>query len=86
MASRQVLITRIAAAGTSFSPLPCQAWHVYIVTSAHRVEVEVGADRAASAPPSGTFFKLLVGGEPTDLRVCAPPPTTNFDGLYVVDC
>ena len=52
-ASRQLLIPRIAAAGTSFSPLPCQAWHGYGVTSAHRVEVEVGADGAASAPLSG---------------------------------
>jgi hypothetical protein len=38
--------------GTSFSPLLCQAWHGYGVTSAHRVEVEVGADGHASAPPS----------------------------------
>jgi hypothetical protein len=51
--SRQVLIPRIAAVGTSFSPLPCQAWHGYMVTSAHRVEVEVGADGPASAPLSG---------------------------------
>jgi hypothetical protein len=28
-ASRQLLIPRIAAAGTSFSPLPCQAWYGY---------------------------------------------------------
>jgi hypothetical protein len=47
------VIPRIAAVGTSFSPLPCQAWHGYGVTSAHRVEVEVGADEPASAPPSG---------------------------------
>jgi hypothetical protein len=53
MASRQLLIPRIAAVGTSFSPLPCQAWHGYGATSAHRVEVEVGADGPASAPPSG---------------------------------
>ena len=38
---------------TSFIPLPCQAWHDYGVTNAHRVEVEVGADEHASAPPSG---------------------------------
>jgi hypothetical protein len=50
MASRELLIPRIAAVGTSFSPLPCQA---YGVTSADRVEVEVGADGPASAPPSG---------------------------------
>jgi hypothetical protein len=47
------MIPRIAAAGTSFSRLPCQAWHGYTVTSAHRVEVEVGADGLASAPLSG---------------------------------
>jgi hypothetical protein len=52
-ASRQVLITRIAAAGTSFSPLPCQAWHDYEVTCAHRVEVGVGADGPTSANPPG---------------------------------
>jgi hypothetical protein len=43
----------IAAAGTSFSPLPCHARDGYGVTSAHRVEVEVGADGHANAPPSG---------------------------------
>jgi hypothetical protein len=53
MASRQVLIMRIATVGTSFSPLTCQAWHGYGVTSAHCVEVEVGADGHASAPRSG---------------------------------
>jgi hypothetical protein len=53
MASRLMLILRIAAVGTSFSPLPCQAWHGYGATSAHRVEVEVGADGPASAPPYG---------------------------------
>jgi hypothetical protein len=52
-ASRQLLIPRIVIVGTSFSPLPCQAWHGYRVTNAHRVEVEVGADGHASAPPSG---------------------------------
>jgi hypothetical protein len=26
-ASREQLIPRIAAVGTTFSPLPCQAWH-----------------------------------------------------------
>jgi hypothetical protein len=52
-ASRQLMIPRIAAVGTSFSPLPCQAWHGYMVTSAHRVEVEVGADGPASALLSG---------------------------------
>jgi hypothetical protein len=52
-ASLHLLILRIAAAGTLFSPLPCQAWHGYRVTNAHRVEVEVGADGHASAPLSG---------------------------------
>jgi hypothetical protein len=52
-ASRQLLIPWIAAVGTSFSPLPCQAWHGYGVTIAHRVGVEVGADGPASEPPSG---------------------------------
>jgi hypothetical protein len=52
-ASRELLISRIATVGTSFSPLPFQTWHGYGVTSAHRVEVEVGADGHASAPPSG---------------------------------
>jgi hypothetical protein len=31
------MIPRIAAVGTSFSPLPCHAWHGYGVTNAHRV-------------------------------------------------
>jgi hypothetical protein len=54
MDSRQLMITRIEGAGTSFSsPLPCQAWHGYMLTSAHRVEVKVGTDELASAPPSG---------------------------------
>jgi hypothetical protein len=47
------MIPRIAAVGTSFSPLPCQAWYGYKVTNAHRVEVQVGADGPANAPPSG---------------------------------
>jgi hypothetical protein len=51
-ASRQLLIPRIAVVGTSLSPLPYQAWHGYGVTIAHRVEVEVGADGHANAPPS----------------------------------
>jgi hypothetical protein len=53
MASRKLPILRIAAAGTLFSPLPCQAWHGCRVPSAHRVEVEVDADGHASAPSSG---------------------------------
>jgi hypothetical protein len=51
--SRKLMIPRIVAVGTSFSPLPCQAWHGYKVTSAHRVEVEVGAEGHSSAPLSG---------------------------------
>jgi hypothetical protein len=51
--SRQLVILRIAAAGTSFSPIPCQAWHGYRVTSAHRVKVEIGADGSACATLSG---------------------------------
>jgi hypothetical protein len=43
----------IATVGTSFSPLPGQAKDGYGVTCAHRVEVEVGADGPAGAPPSG---------------------------------
>jgi hypothetical protein len=71
MASRQLLISRIATVGTCFSPLPCQAWHGYGVTSAHRVEVEVAADghasapasgAAAAAPPSGTYLYQLLEG------------------------
>jgi hypothetical protein len=54
MAFRQLIITRVAAAGTSLSPLPCHAWRGYMVTNAHRVEVEVGADGPASAPPTGS--------------------------------
>jgi hypothetical protein len=53
MASRQLLIPWIATVATSFSPLPCQAWHGYRATNAHLVEVEVGADGLANAPPSG---------------------------------
>jgi hypothetical protein len=64
MASRQMLITRIAAAGTSCSPLPCQAWHGYMVTTAHRVEVEVGADGPASAPLSGAAGAAPPAGTP----------------------
>jgi hypothetical protein len=62
MASRQLLIPRIAAAGTSFSPRPCQACHGYGVTCAHRVEVEVGANGAASAPPSRAAAAALPAG------------------------
>jgi hypothetical protein len=67
-AFRKLVIPRIAAAGTSFSSLPCQARHGYMVTSAHRVEVEVGADgpasatlsgAAAAAPPAGALVPRL---------------------------
>jgi hypothetical protein len=70
MAFRQLLILRIAAVGTSFSPLPCQAWHGYGVTSAHRVEVEVGADGSASAPPSGAAAAAPPAGTLRVLRLC----------------
>jgi hypothetical protein len=53
MASRQLLIPRIVAAGTLLSPLPYHTCHGYMITSAHRVEVEVFADGPASAPHSG---------------------------------
>jgi hypothetical protein len=69
MASRQLLIPHIAAVGTSFSPVPCQAWHGYGVTSALRVEVEVGADVPASAPPSGA--------------AAAAPPAGALPGEYL---
>jgi hypothetical protein len=62
MASRQLLIPRIAAVGTSFKPLPCQAWHGYGVTNAHRVVVKVGADGPASAPPSGAAAAAPAAG------------------------
>jgi hypothetical protein len=70
MASRKLLIARIAATGTSLSPLPCQAWHGYMVTSAYRVEVEVCADGPASAPPSGA--------------AAATPPAGAFWGVCIV--
>jgi hypothetical protein len=53
MASRQLMIPWIANVATSLSPLPRQAWHGYGATSARRMEVEVGADGLANAPPSG---------------------------------
>jgi hypothetical protein len=61
-ASRQLMIPRIAATGTWFSPLPCQALHGYMFTSAHHVEVEVGADGPASAPLSGAATAALPAG------------------------
>jgi hypothetical protein len=64
--SRQLLIPRITAVGTSFSPLPCQWWHGYMVTSAHRVEVEVGADGPASAPLFGAAAATPPAGAPAD--------------------
>jgi hypothetical protein len=70
MASRQLLIIRIPAAGTSFSPLPCQAGHGYTATNAHRVEVEVGADGPASAPPSGAAAAAPpAGARPNYMRM-----------------
>jgi hypothetical protein len=72
MASRQQVIPRIAAAGTSFSPLPCQAWHGYLVTIAHRVEVEVGADGPASAPLSGAAAAAPPAGADNVVSLCLP--------------
>jgi hypothetical protein len=74
MASRQLLIPRIVAVGTSFSLLPCQAWHGYGVTNAHRVEVEGGPSGPASAPPPG----------PPPLRRRRAPQYANvYTGLNV---
>jgi hypothetical protein len=67
MASRQLLIPRIATVGTRFSPLPCQTWHGYGVTSAHRVEVEVVADGPANAPLSGAAAAAPPAGAPSGL-------------------
>jgi hypothetical protein len=64
-ASRQLMIPRIAIVDSSFSPLPCQAKHNYGVTSAHRVEVEVGADGLARAPPSGAAAAAPPAGATT---------------------
>jgi hypothetical protein len=50
---RDTAAPRLVVADTSFSPLPCLASYGYMVTSAHRVEVEVTADGPASAPPPG---------------------------------
>jgi hypothetical protein len=58
--------------GTSFSPLPCQAWHGYGVTSAHNVEVEVGADGPASAPPSGAAAAAPPAGAGRYLATLGP--------------
>jgi hypothetical protein len=66
------MIPRIATVGTSFSPLPCQAWHRYGATSAHRVEVEVGADGHANAPPSGA-------------AAAAPPAGAHFASKHPGD-
>jgi hypothetical protein len=52
----------IVVAGTSFSPLPCQARYGYKVTSTPRVEVEVGADGDVSAPPSGAAACVPLAG------------------------
>jgi hypothetical protein len=68
--SRQLLIPRIAAVGTSFSPLQCQAWHGYGVTSAQRVEVEVGANGPTSAPPSGAASAAPPTGANSGAHAC----------------
>jgi hypothetical protein len=72
MASRQMLIPRIAAIDTSFSPQTCQAWHVYRVTNAHRVEVEVGPDGPASAPPYGAAAAAPPAGASGTVAVDPP--------------
>jgi hypothetical protein len=52
--SSMLLSQRMSTFGNrSLSPLPCQAWHGYMVTSAHRVKVDVAADGYASATPFG---------------------------------
>jgi hypothetical protein len=76
MASRRLLIPRIAAVGTSFNPLPCHAWHGYGVTSAHRVEVEVGADGPSSAPPSGAAAAAPPAGASSE-TIHIPVPCCN---------
>jgi hypothetical protein len=78
MAPRQPLIPQITALGTSFIPLPCHAWHGYGVTGTHRVEVEVGADRPASAPSSGAAAASPPAGAvhshlDTELTRATPP-------------
>jgi hypothetical protein len=87
-ASRQLLIPRIAAVGTSLSPLPCQAWHGYGVTSAHRVEVEVGANGLASAPLSGAAAAALPAGAGltvfwTPERLVVESETSSLHPCYV---
>jgi hypothetical protein len=83
MASRLVLITRIAAVGTSFNPLPCQAWHGYMITSAHRVEVEVGADGHASAPSPGA----AAAAPPADaFNIKLPAPTFPITVMGLIVC
>jgi hypothetical protein len=79
-ASRHLLIQRITAAGTSFSPVPCQTWHGYGVINAHRVDVEVGVDGYVSAPPSRAAAAAPQAGAhrpPTwhvlAIRVCFAP-------------
>jgi hypothetical protein len=84
-AYRQLLIPRIAAVGTSFSPLPCQARHGYRVTSAHRVEVEVGAGGPASAPLSGAAAAAPPAGAHT-LHLCVSigVPSRRLPGPIVL--
>jgi hypothetical protein len=70
MASRQPLITRIAAAGTSFSPLPRHALHGYRVTNVHRVAVEVGAEGSSSAAPFGAAAAAPLAGADVTSSIC----------------
>jgi hypothetical protein len=66
---------------TSFSPLPCQAWHGYGVTSAHRVEGEVGADGPTTAPPSGAAAAPPPAGANTVLHHVKTMKRSTGDAL-----
>jgi hypothetical protein len=62
MASRQVMIPRIAAIVTSFSPLPCQAWHGYGVSNAHRGGGRGRCRRASERTPLRGRRRCAAGG------------------------
>jgi hypothetical protein len=86
MASGALWITRIAAGGTSFSLLLCQAWHNYMATNAHRVEVKVGADVHASAPLSGATVVAPPAGAVFTHRVCKITYNTNNHTPFLTIC
>jgi hypothetical protein len=48
---------------------PADRWHGYMVTNAHRVEAEVGADRPASAPLSGAAAAAPPAGADGEQRL-----------------